>query len=595
MSTLQENVDIIKAQIARMKTALGVDPTTPLEEVTAAVEQGGSSSAKTNIYKVATIEERDAITDMIKGDACLVIDGGMRNMTSEDTVSKVTFPVTVTLPQAVTTSTYSMITAGSARGDISLDSTSFNMMFWGDGIDYTIYYTSTDGITYTGQYDVDGTEKDFGDIIELEEFNELFGYFMQIDTTKMEGLFEYDEVTYNKFIGYGGKDIKLPAHAFEGYNTSCSTLVFDYTTDISGIVNYYKGILFYLNAASGASEVSGNYFYVDDNNNLYYRHNDSTQTYYKDDIYYDSLGLHRIDGSGAMPSGDTLIAENVDKEKIFIIGNSYYDYGLYVYNEDKTETIYNYIPDKTWEDIKEDAWINLPAGLTANEFDINVGKLALTKTGVREGKGLPKNPYGIKSLANIIDAWADALLDFERTSPLYNAFESYPIENPKTYEAVLLALNIVPGTVSALFNRSKVKGVLDLSHCLDLSSAKSMQDMFIYCSGLTKVILPQSTTKLIDFTNAFRYCTGLTEIDMSGIVNGTKTDTIHMFSGCTGLTKIDMRSFNFSNIDTASCSGMFNEVPNNCLIIVANTTYKSWITSRYSNLTNVKTVAEYGG
>lgn len=594
MSTLQENVDIIKAQVARMKTALGVDPTTPLEEVTTTIEQGGGST-KSNIYKVATIEERDAITDMVKGDACLVIDGSIRNITSEDNVSKIIFPVTVTLPQAVTTSTNSMITVGSAQGDMMLNSTSFRIMLWGGDISYNIYYESTDGITYTGQYDVDGTEKDFGDTIEIEEFNELFGYFMQIDATKMKGLFEYGEITYNKFIGYGGKDIKLPAHAFEGHNTSCSTLVFDYTTDISGIVNYYKGILFYLNSTGGASEVSGNYFYVDDNNNLYYRHNDSSQNYYKDDIYYDSLGLHRLYNGITMPSGDTLIAENVDKNKIFIIGNSYYDYGLCVYNEDKTETIYNYVPDKTWEDIKEDSWINLPAGLTANEFDINVGKLALTKTGVCEGKGLPKNLYGIKSLANIINAWTDIPFNSEGTTALYNVFKSYTIESPKVYEAVLLALNIAPRTVGAMFNRSNVKGELDLSHCLDLSSAESMQDMFLYCSGLTKVTLPKSTTKLIYFTNAFRYCTTLTEIDMSGIVNGANTRVVYMFGGCTSLTKIDMRSFNFSNISTSYCNDIFTEVPDDCLIIVANSTYKSWITSRYSNLTNVKTVAEYEG
>lgn len=586
---LSEELNRINNSVIRIRNKLNVN-TAPIEDVATAVE---NYKGESDIYKVATLEQRDALNAK-KGDACLVIDGGMRNMTAEDQVSKVTFPVTVTLPQAVTTSTYSMITAGSAQGDISLSASSFRIMFWSSGVDYNIYYTSTDGITYTGKYDVDGTEKDFKNTIEFEEFNELFGYFMQIDTTKMEGLFEYGEVTYNKVTGYGGKEIKLPAHAFTGYTTSCSTLVFDYTTDTSGIVNYYKGILFYLNTAAGGSELSGNYFYVDDNNNLYYRHTDTSQKYYKDDIYYDSLGLHRIYNSGTMPTGDTLIAENVDKNKIFIIGNSYYDYGLYVYNKDKTETIYKYAPAKTWTDIKEDTWINLYTGLSATDYDINVGKTALTKAGVCEGKGLPKNPYGMKSLANIIDAWADIPLDFEGTSVLYNAFESYPIENPKTYEAVLLALNIVPGTVSALFNRSSVKGVLDLSHCLNLNSAKSMQDMFLYCSGLTKVILPKSTTAMIDFTNTFRYCTGLTEIDMSGIVNGSATDTIYMFGGCTGLTKIDMRSFNFSNIDTSSCNGMFSEVPNNCLIIVANSTYKSWITSRYTNLTNVKTVAEYG-
>ena len=44
MASLQENVEIIKASINRMKEALGVELTTSLEEITVAVEQGGSSS-----------------------------------------------------------------------------------------------------------------------------------------------------------------------------------------------------------------------------------------------------------------------------------------------------------------------------------------------------------------------------------------------------------------------------------------------------------------------------------------------------------------------------------------------------------------------
>lgn len=44
MASLQENVEIIKASINRMKEALGVELTTSLEEITVAVEQGGGSS-----------------------------------------------------------------------------------------------------------------------------------------------------------------------------------------------------------------------------------------------------------------------------------------------------------------------------------------------------------------------------------------------------------------------------------------------------------------------------------------------------------------------------------------------------------------------
>ena len=51
-----------------------------------------------------------------------------------------------------------------------------------------------------------------------------------------------------------------------------------------------------------------------------------------------------------------------------------------------------------------------------------------------------------------------------------------------------------------------------------------------------------------------------------------------------------MRNFDFTNV--ASYSTMFYNVPTDCLIIVKDDTAKTWITSKFTTLTNVKTVAE---
>lgn len=80
-----------------------------------------------------------------------------------------------------------------------------------------------------------------------------------------------------------------------------------------------------------------------------------------------------------------------------------------------------------------------------------------------------------------------------------------------------------------------------------------------------------------------------TEIIITSSNQLTKTN--NMFSGCNALQLIDMRKLRFTNV--TSSSGMFSNVPNNCLIIVKDDTEKTWITTNFTNLTNVKTVAEY--
>lgn len=111
----------------------------------------------------------------------------------------------------------------------------------------------------------------------------------------------------------------------------------------------------------------------------------------------------------------------------------------------------------------------------------------------------------------------------------------------------------------------------------------------IDCSGFT-------FDSYNNLRNMFENCTNLKKLDLSVINTTNVTNMQQMFDYCKKLTKIDMRSFDFSNVTTFT--NMFGAnassgVPNNCEIIVADNTAKTWITSNFSRLTNVKTVAEY--
>jgi hypothetical protein len=81
------------------------------------------------------------------------------------------------------------------------------------------------------------------------------------------------------------------------------------------------------------------------------------------------------------------------------------------------------------------------------------------------------------------------------------------------------------------------------------------------------------------------------ELDLSGFT-GEKVKTMTAtFQRCWALKKLDMRNFSFSKV--TSYSSMLKEVPTDCLIIVKDDTEKAWITGKFADYTNVKTLAEY--
>ncbi len=157
MSTLKENVDIIRAQVSRMKEALGVDPTTPLEEVTVAVEQGGGATGNANIYKVGTIEEMNALENIKEEDMC-VVHGFMKTVLDQNTTTLTgTLYMeedTITSDTAITSTTSVSFRDANYDLDVRFQVTATMLMIrvtdYLNG--YTTYqtrYNSTDGITYT--------------------------------------------------------------------------------------------------------------------------------------------------------------------------------------------------------------------------------------------------------------------------------------------------------------------------------------------------------------------------------------------------------------------------------------------------------------
>lgn len=132
---------------------------------------------------------------------------------------------------------------------------------------------------------------------------------------------------------------------------------------------------------------------------------------------------------------------------------------------------------------------------------------------------------------------------------------------------------------------------------LDTKNMTSMEVMFDFCSNLTSLDLSTfDTSNVTSMAHMFDSCSNLTSLDLSTFDTSKLTNIDYMFNKCKKLTFIDIRTFDFTTITsytnmvgTASNNGPAND----CLIIVKDDTAKTAITTTFSRLTNVKTVAEY--
>jgi len=116
-------------------------------------------------------------------------------------------------------------------------------------------------------------------------------------------------------------------------------------------------------------------------------------------------------------------------------------------------------------------------------------------------------------------------------------------------------------------------------------------------NGYTGTEIPtlnvQSGVTITNCTYMFNSCRQATEIDLSNLDLSNVTDVTYMFYYCQAVTKIDIRTLD-NTVITAS-SQMMGSVPSNCLIIVKDDAFKTWLKNKFYSLTNIKTVAEYEG
>lgn len=165
-----------------------------------------------------TVEEMQADNNAKENDLAVVYRKEIKNMTVTDKPQYLTFPETVTLPEAFTSSSYLMLRAVDMSimfdGNIQLNQTSFRFDGFSESGMIRVHYTSSDGVTYTRD-EFRGDSGDLTNPVDLgtsvgvyrsDGWNDNFGYFMQIGGMTFDGLYEYSKD--EKFVDknyYAGK------------------------------------------------------------------------------------------------------------------------------------------------------------------------------------------------------------------------------------------------------------------------------------------------------------------------------------------------------------------------------------------------------
>ena len=191
---IYEKALAIQNQINTLKTNLGLSVDTPLDEVVTTASSGGTPTpSDSGIYKVGTIAQRDALPAK-EGDTCLVLESSIANLKVDDSVTKITFPAVVTLPEAFDGWAYLSLRDEDRLYDVMI-MLEPNMcridMRTNDGYE-SIGYTSEDSIIFTKEEGIESYE--FPTPITCaypEEWVDEVGYFVQVGNINFDGIFKY--------------------------------------------------------------------------------------------------------------------------------------------------------------------------------------------------------------------------------------------------------------------------------------------------------------------------------------------------------------------------------------------------------------------
>lgn len=538
-----------------------------------AVEVSTNVVPVSNVYRVETIAQRNALTGLNSGDMCVVTKNTTGNWEENTSSAEIMFPQTVQLPSAYSNYYYGELRGNNINGMIDFSSSGFRIDGYGDSCDFRVQYESQDGINYTRErlegYDYNtGDSLVSGDTLTLPEavsiqsygdpFDDNVGYFMQTGVETFDGLFTYNN---NSWV-----------YSYVGANTNA--------------VDLFNGAVAYTNNGFVVGTLGTTI------------NNDLLKTTYRD--ICNCIGNYQPTNLGEMftnyTGSDLSITKIMDTSLVTDMNRVFLE-SNYITNLDLSGWDTSNVTNMQYMFYHCD----ILASIDLSSFDTS-------------------------SVTNMWGMFAGCPLLTSLDLSSFNTSSVTTLQNTFSNCTGLTSLDLSGFNTSSVTNMSETfknctsLTSLDLSN-FNTSNVTTMWGMFLGCSGLTDLDLSGfDTTRVTSTINMFKGCSSLTSLDLSSFgatpassissmfegcsslvnldLSNFSADSVnvalYVFSGCTSLAHLDIRKCDFTHITNIGyCGDMFLNVPNNCLIIVKNNSMKTWITSKWSNLTNVKTVDEY--
>ena len=536
--------------------------------------EGSGSSSNGDVKLFETVEEMQADENSKEGDLAVVYRSEIQNMTADTETQYITFPETVTLPEAFTDSVYGRLRAVDTSimfdGNIQLDQTSFRFDGYSESGMIRVSYSSDDGITYTrdkfmGDSGSLSNPVDLGTLVqveaEMEEWNDSFGYFMQVGGNVFDGLYQAQSypalfnMKYNVDIMYNTENSKteltsdeIQLNAYDavqlckdlddvvdsaGYYTMVVTEIKNNIVSkgviYPGVVSLYKHTdgTIYINASVAESSTSYTVSKIEFDVN-----NKTTQ---KTELPIIVLQVGTMYCKCVEPVNTT---------------NNY----IYVFNFDKPDkllvrctynnSVYSSRYEQTYETLNR--YTLTPNQLTAIAENIYNAK-AYSKDGVIEGT-LTQTVSNQFTDMNA-EVYAKIQSKYDKLEPRILTDEDKEID--KTIHTIPSKTDGTP-----LLNTGELTDMNSLfQSCvnlvtipqLDTSSAVNMQSMFMGCTNLATIPL-LDTSKVTNMSYMFHGCTNLATIPLLDTSKVTNINS--MFENCEHLMTVP-------NLNTSSATNMY--------------------------------------